>query len=278
MMKKILVLILMCFSMSMQSQKMKVGVKGGLSLPSLTDNTNNIYTENFYTFPSYEGGAFIQRKINDRFAIQIEANYTVKGGVRDEFQPIPKDKLVASIKEEAYALLPLVPVTIVDAAVDAYMDSKESAFYADFYNRSELEYVEVPVLLNIGFGEEWRFYANVGPYVGFLLSATQITKGESQIYEDKNMTPISIAVLGFSLPIYTEIEDFTDRTDVTEEMNSISYGGVLALGVTKQLWKNSEVFFEAKGNYAFVPLQKNETYGSSKIGSIVLELGYAYKF
>ena len=60
----------------------------------------------------------------------------------------------------------------------------ENPLYADFNNIADLNYLEIPILGKLGWGDTWRFYVEAGPYFGFLINSTQTTEGESLIYLD----------------------------------------------------------------------------------------------
>lgn len=233
------------------TSKFKIGLKGGLSLPSLSDNSTNIYSEKYKSYSSYEAGLFATYMLSSSFSLQLEANYTIKGGVRKGLQPIPVNSLPLGLG----ALIP-----------------SGTILYGDFENKSELEYLELPVLLKSNlydFGEKWKLNVNVGPYVGFLLNATQKTSGSSAIYLD------SLGVQ--TVPGLPEIP-FDAETDVKDQLRTVNFGFVGGFEIIRKLSSNSELLLDIRGSYGFIPMQKDEAYGKSKIGSVVFSLGYAYKF
>lgn len=230
------------------SNDLKIGLKGGLSLPSLSDNSDNIYTEHFKSFASFEGGLFANYGINNNMSVQLELNYARKGGERDGFQPIPPSAIESNLPLEIAEQIP--PGTV---------------FYADFKNRNELEYLEIPILFKYTYGTDWRFFANAGPYLGFLLKATQVTSGNSEIYFDENQ----------EIVLFPE-SSFDAETDVKDNLNKVNFGGVFGLGVTRNITPKSELLFEVRGSYGFIPLQKDETFGKSRVGSVLFSVGYVY--
>ena len=260
MFKRIITASCVCFSLALFAQdviqsdtlqsQMRIGVKGGLSLPSLSDKSDNIYTENFKSFASFEGGIFFNYEITKAISAQIEFNYAKKGGERNEYQPIPPSALESNLPPDIAEQIP--PGTV---------------FYADFKNRNELQYFEIPLLLKYTYtyGNDWRFFANAGPYIGFLMKATQVTSGSSQIYFDEDR----------EIALFPETS-FDAKTDVKDSLNDVNFGGVLGLGVTKQVTNKSEILFEVRGTYGFIPLQKDETFGKSRVGSVLFSLGYVY--
>ena len=224
----------------------KMGVKGGLSLPSLSDNSDNIYARDFESYLSFETGVFLEYGLNGKFSLQLEVNYTVKGGERKGFQPLPAARVPSDVT--------LPPGTVL---------------YADFENKSALEYLEIPILVKYTIGENWKFFGNAGPYAGFLLGATQKTSGSSGISAD-------IPGVADILPVLPDPVSFDAETDVKDNIENFNMGIIGGIGVIKPIGKHSEVSFEVRGTYGFIPLQKDDTFGESRIGSVVFLLGYAY--
>lgn len=232
------------------SNPIKIGFKGGLSLPSLSDNSNNIYTQDFKSYLSFETGFFASYGFSDLLAIQAEINYTIKGGERSGFQPIPAAQLEGQLPPDA----PVPEGTVL---------------YANFENKSALEYIEVPILVKFTFGTEWKVFGNIGPYLGFLVGATQKTSGSSTISAD-------IPGVEDILVVVPEPASFTAETDVSESIKNFNFGAIAGIGIMKAIGNNSELFFEVRGTYGFIPVQEDETYGESRIGSVVFSIGYVY--
>jgi len=231
--------------------KLRIGLKGGLSLPSLRDNSKNIYSEDYKSIIAYEAGLFATYSLCDSYALQLEVNYALKGGERKGLQPIPVNSFPAGISS-------IIPVG--------------TTLYGDFENKSELEYLEVPVLLKSSFidlGEKWKLWTNIGPYVGFLLNATQKTSGTSSIYLD----PSGVQ----SIPGFPVIP-FNAETDVKNQLRTVNFGFIGGFEIIRELSTKSELLFDIRGSYGFIPMQKDSQFGKSKIGSVVFSLGYAYKF
>lgn len=229
------------------TSSIKIGTKGGISLPKLTADTDNIYSKDFKSFTAFEAGVFANYSFSDLISLQVELNYTVKGGERTGKQPVPAAQLPSAI------MLPSGTVV-----------------YADFSNKSVLEYIEIPVLAKFTFGDDWKFFGNIGPYAGFLVGATQKTSGSSDLTADipgVGETPIALPA-----PI-----SFDAETDVKDDIKNFNFGGIIGVGIIKELGTKSEVFFEVRGTYGFIAIQENETFGKSNIGSFVFSLGYAYK-
>ena len=229
----------------------KIGLKGGLSLPSLADNSNNIYTQDFKSYLSFETGIFATLEYNDLLSFQVEINYTVKGGERTGFQPIPAAQLEGQLPPDA----PIPEGTVL---------------YANFENKSALEYIEVPLLAKFTIGKDWKVFGNFGPYFGFLVGANQKTSGTSAISADIPGVEDIIVVL-------PEPASFNAKTDVSDSIKNFNFGGIAGIGVMKSIGSNAEILFEVRATYGFIPVQEDETFGESRIGSVVFSLGYVYK-
>lgn len=234
-----------------ESHPIKIGLKGGLSLPSLSDNSNNIYTQDFKSYVSFETGVFMVFGFSELFSVQTEINYTVKGGERIGLQPIPAAQLEGQIPQDAP-----IPVGTV--------------FYADFENKSALEYIEIPILAKFTLGTDWKVFGNFGPYFGFLVGATQKTDGFSGISAD-------IPGVEGLVPVLPEQVSFKATTDVRDNIKNFNFGGIAGIGIIKDIGIKSELFFEVRATYGFIPVQEEEVFGESRIGSVLFSIGYSYQ-
>lgn len=235
------------------SNTFKIGVKGGLSLPSLSDNSDNVYTQDYESYASYEAGFFVERRLNNLLSLQVELNYTVKGGERKGLQPIPQNSLPAGFGSS------LPPGQIL---------------YGRFDNKSALKYLEIPILAKVNFGKgNFKFFANAGPYVGYLVGAEQKTSGLTRIYGD----PFGLFPITLPAPIGDSPLPFDAETDIQDDIKDFNVGIIAGVGVMKDLGTKSQLLFEVRGTYGFIPVQENSTFGKSNIGSVLFSLGYAYK-
>ncbi|MFZ1700262.1 MAG: porin family protein [Pyrinomonadaceae bacterium] len=228
-----------------------VGLKGGVSVPNLVGGGDEEITRDYKSRFTYNFGGFVDVGISKRVSIQTEVNYSPQGGKRDGIQPI-----TAAIP----GLPPLPP---------------GSYLFADFKNTAKLKYIEVPVL----FKYTWRrdsgpqFYVNAGPNAGFLIKATQETRGTSTIYVDKNGTPLLLPPVGTPIPPMS----FDADTDVTDSLHRFNFGLTGGGGVKFPVGKNF-FFIDARASYGLTTLQKNTaTDGTSRTGNLVMSVGYAFK-
>lgn len=228
-----------------------VGFKGGVSIPNLVGGGDQEITRDYKSRFTYNVGGFVDVGITKRFSIQAEVDYAPQGGKRNGVQPIT-------------AIIPGLPTL-----------PPGQYFFADFKNTSKLDYIEFPVL----FKYTWRrdsgpqFYLNAGPYAGFLIKATQVTRGSSTIYIDKNKTPLLLPPAGTPFPVIP----FDANTDVTSSLNRFNFGFTGGGGLKFPTGKNY-FFVDARVAYGLTTLQKNTaTDGNSRTGNIIISLGYAFK-
>ena len=259
-----------------------IGGKVGYSIGRIADNSDNIYTEDFKSTDGIDFGATVEYKISELFSLQTEILYTQRGGKRDGLQPIPTDNLESALAENGLSLEALNQLVQLQGRGPV---TNEDPLYADFNNVSELEYIEIPLLAKFGWGTDWRFYVEGGPYVGFLISATQVTSGDSQFFLDSSgNTP-----LGVPNPFYDPQDpsfgppfiplpeqSFDASTDVKDDLNSTNFGIHAGAGLIRQLNEHHQLYLGFRGSYGFQSLQKDSTFGESKIGALVFSLGYAY--
>ncbi|MBN1505698.1 MAG: PorT family protein [Sedimentisphaerales bacterium] len=222
------------------------GVRGGPSLPQLSGGGDEL-TRDYESILAPNFGLLVNYFFTKHWSLQVEAVYSVQGGERDGLQPITQ-----------------TPAGLPPNPVGPY-------YYADFDNKSILEYFEVPILAKyqVALSKHLRCFAEGGPYVGFLLNAEQRTRGYSQIYLDKSRTPLTIG--DQPLPPVS----FRANTDVEDSLNPVNVGIAAGLGVGCMLSDRQQIFIDVRGQYGFVPLQKDtDEDGESYAGAVVFSLGY----
>jgi hypothetical protein len=222
------------------------GLRGGPSLPQLTGGGNEL-SRGYESILAPNFGLVVNYFFTKHWSLQVETVYSVQGGERDGLQPITQTLPGMSPMPEGQYL------------------------YADFDNKSILEYFEIPIMAKLqgSLFDRLRLFGQVGPYVGFLLNAEQRTRGYSQIYLDKSRTPLTVG--GQPLPP----QNFHANTDVEDKLNPVNVGITAGLGVGYMLSDNHQIFFDARFQYGFVPLQKDtDEDGESHSGAVVFSLGY----
>lgn len=224
------------------------GIKGGLSIPSLTAGGSDNPINTGYS--SRTGPAFAfhaEFHLSKQFSIQPELQYCAEGGKKNGNQAF-------SVPDEFKPMFP--PGQVPD-----YL-------YADYKSEAKFNYLILPVLAKYHFvlKNNWDIYISAGPFVSMLISAKNVTSGNSPIYLDPQHTQPVLPAQSF------------DRTqDIKDDLHKFNTGIAGHLGVAYHFGK-SQVFIEGGGNYGFISIQKDEVNGKNKTGAAVVMLGYAYNF
>ncbi len=233
--------------------QLRIGIQGGLSVPNLSGGNNEI-SQGYTSRLAPDFGITAEFGITNNFSIDPQVNFDGQGGQRNGLQP------VTNLPPE----LPPLP--------------NGSYYYANFNNMSILNYIEIPVLAKYtfefgGFGLD----LNAGPYVGFLLNATEKTSGTSQIYLDKAGT-IPLAVPNGNGG-YTPVpaQSFDASTDVTNSINEVNFGIAGGVGIILPVSTRSSLSLDLRGLYGFTNVQKYAQDGTSHTGNLIISLGYSYK-
>jgi len=262
-MKKLNKLLLVCFVLVMSTnyaQTNKYGIRAGVGIPDLKSTDNNPYSKDYESVPGFDGSFFADFGITENFSIKAELGYSRKGGERNGVQPIPP----AMLGPLAQLLPPGQPI------------------WAEFDNKAVFNYIEIPILAKYewNLGKTWGVYVNAGPYVDFILSPEQVTNGTSSFYYDETMTiPVQVpydtgaGIIMVDLPP----QDLTATTDISADLATMDFGAMFGIGVTAAISENSEILFDMRGSYGFIPLQNDtDTYGTVHMGNLTFALGYAY--
>jgi len=247
------------------AQDTKLGVRLGVGLPRIESRDDNIFSKGFETVAGFDGGAFLDLGISQNFSLKFELAYARKGGVRNGLQPIPP---------------PLVPPELEPLI-------QGQTVYAEFDNTAVFSYLTLPILAKYEWhlGEKWGVYVNGGFYLDIIINPTQKTEGQTTLYFDPtgNM-PVQVPINPQDPPqdwVLIDLPplDFTSESDISDDLYSIDFGAMLGVGATYALSPSSELLFDARGAFGFIPLQKDEeTYGKVNMGSLVFSLGYAFTF
>lgn len=122
-----------------QTNLLDIGVEGGLGVASLRGRGNDFITKSDHIRISYEKGLFIQYNFKKIISIKTGAYYAKKG---------------SSTRIPIFFDLP-------GPAIDT-IKGEES-----------FDYITVPLLVKVTFGNKIRYFINAGPYMGFLLKQTE---------------------------------------------------------------------------------------------------------
>ena len=161
-MKKILPIILLIISLPGFAQRnnvdkehenfFRIGAKGGVNINKITGKS---YKEGFNF--NFQAGVFLQFNFSDRFGIQPEVNFVQSSS---EFSNDPND--------------------IYD---DLFLGGSQK--------KSKLNFLEVPLLLNINVGESKRVKLQLGPaYSGLLKQTVDSLKTKGDIYKNGEWSAI----------------------------------------------------------------------------------------
>ena len=160
-------------------------------------------------------------------------------------------------------------------------------YYAEINNTAKMQYVMIPVTAQFGWDvgqSPWRLYVNAGPFVSFILSGKQLSKGTSNLYYDAPETTLWDAlppqIQGFVMNEFPNISKTLGdpvvfgETNITGEMKSSNFGLSGNIGIRYQ--RNRNYFFMEMGvNYGFFTVQDNDANGSNRLGAVSLMVGYA---
>jgi len=243
----------------------KIGAKIGYSLAKLHDSNKNTYAKDYESDSGIDFGFTAEFILTNTFSIQTELNYTQRNGTRTGMQPLGENDL----SEQLNQFLPFLGLSTI---------TPENPIYAYFEAEQKLNYLEVPVLAKFGWGDDFRFYGEVGPYVGILLCAKQHTSGESQFYFDEDgnnpvFVPISDDLSEF---IVLPAQSLDAETDIEDDLKTVNFGGIVGIGVIKKLGEKSEVYLDARASYTFNYIQLRNVYGETNVGGVIISLGYVY--
>lgn len=263
--KVILVLTSVMISIGASAQLgISFGARAGLNIPKLTASGDNPMSKGYESRLAGNGGIFAEFHINEMFSIQPSVEYTQQGGKRNGMQAIPARMMPPEF---------------------AQLGSKFgfNYLYADFKSETKFNYLMVPVLAKFGWQLQeqspFRVHVSAGPFVSFLMSAKQVTKGASYLYTDARgdmkLDYILTTLAGMD-PIGEKNMD-ADRK-IKDEMKSVNYGVSANVGLSYALNAKNSLIFEVGGNYGFAKLQKDAQNGENRIGAATITLGYAYKF
>jgi hypothetical protein len=245
-----LLIVSFLFISSVRSQKTAIGFRGGVSIPNLTSSGSdqNPLNTGYSSRLGPEFSVFAEFKISDLFSIEPMIEYSSQGGKKNGLQAFP-------IPPELSALFP-------PGEAPTYL-------YANFNSEAKLNYLMIPILAKFGHNfnkSPWRIYADVGPFVGFLLSAKQVTTGQSEIYTDPGGTQ--------ALPT-GGAQSFDNTQDIKDQLNSTNFGVEGNIGLSYAFGQNN-LFFEVGGNYGFLNIQKGTADGKNNTGAATIVLGYSY--
>jgi Outer membrane protein beta-barrel domain len=244
-MKTFYIVAILFFYLSSDAQ-ISIGGKGGISIPNLKGN--NEKSKGYTSRIGVYGGLVANFQLTPSLSLHPEINFSPQGGQRKGMQQVPSDAI------EGITLPPGMNL------------------YANFKSTTILNYLEIPVLIKLTFGNKLKYYINFGPHVAFLLEAKTKTSGSSSLYLDEEGT---IPLMENSTPLPSF--DFTNTTDIKESIKKVNAGIQGGLGIEYPLGPGN-IFLEGRAIIGMINIQTHpENDGKNKTGSLAAALGYLIK-
>ena len=241
------VFTLFCFTAS--AQNVALGIQGGISIPNLTAGgssstpLNTGYSSRFG--PDF--GITAEFKVSKLFSIQPQLEFSSQGGKKDGLQAFTTPAQVAQEFPPGQA---------------------PQYLYANYNSTAKLNYLMLPVLAKFGWdfkSSPLRFYADAGPFLGYLVYAKQVTTGSSQFYTDPAGTQ----------PLPGGPQSFDNTQDIKDQLNKVNFGIEGSIGLAYKFQKSS-IFIEAGGNYGFLNIQHVAADGKNNTGAATIDVGYSF--
>ncbi|MGB9906979.1 MAG: porin family protein [Candidatus Saccharicenans sp.] len=234
--------VMLSFNLSLAGEAW-FNLHGGLSLPNLKGGTNEL-SQGYTSRKAPFFGLGLEFRLSPSAFLKTGLSYSSQGGQRNGLQPLAPDQLSG---------LPVPPgVTL----------------YADFQNETILDYLEIPVMLELVTGQSPQFFIEAGIYAGYRVRAKTVTSGTSLIYLDS----------AGSIPIDPSLQvPFDAETDVSQEINRWNYGLCGGLGLKVPVG-SGQVLLGGRFNYGLANIQSHpEITGKNRSGGLMLTLGYIFR-
>ncbi len=263
-MKKLSLLLSLSLTLMQHTSSAKtdffVGIKGGLSIPSLRAGESvNDWNKNYVSRRGPYFGVFAEFVLNRFFSFQPEIAYAAEGGKRNGIQPIG------------------IPVQYLADFQKAFNTDKDY-LYAGLNSTSRVNYLQLPLLLKFNYPIACKgrlnVFAQAGPYVGYLVAAKQIVKTENlRVYMDgEGKTEIA------PLLVHSFFGSSVDTViDAKNDLHKFNTGVQAAVGLSYSTGRG-KIFIEGGGNYGFMYIQKGDDHGKNNIGAGTILVGYAHHF
>lgn len=242
-------LVLGFYCVSCQAQNITLGVRGGISIPDLSAGRGNQNPLNtgYNSRLGPDAAVYVEFKFSDLFSLQPMIEYSSQGGKKDGLQAF----------------------TTPDQLADMFPPGQAPQYlYANYNSEAKLNYLLIPVLAKVGWNVKhspFRIYIDAGPFLGLLISAHQVTSGQSQLYTDP----------GGRQPLPGGAQSFDDNINVRNSLHRVNAGIEGNLGVSYKIGRGS-VFLEGGANYGFFNIQRNSVDGKNETGAAVATIGYSY--
>lgn len=226
-----------------------LGIKGGVSIPNLTAGNGSPVSSGYSSILGPYFGLFAERAFHkdSRWSLQVELDYSIQGGKKNGVQAVPTAPFQAMVP-------PGTPLP--------------EYLYATYDSKALLDYLQLPVLAKyrMPVGKKWRLTIDAGVYAGYMVHATDKTKGSSNIYFDEAEEQ------QFPAPA----QDFSGNHNITDQINRFNFGIQGGIGLELQCHRG-HAFVEAGGNYGFLNIQRYAEDGTNHTGAATVVLGYAFR-
>lgn len=231
------------------AQNISIGFRGGLSIPNLTAGKGNQNPLNtgYSSRLGPDVGLFAEFGISELFSLQPMLEYSSQGGKKSGLQAFTTPDQIAGMYPAGQA-----PPYI----------------FASYDSEAKLDYLILPVLAKFGWDikkSPLRIYIDAGPFIGFLVSAHQVTSGRSLLYADAEAQQ---ALPGGS-------QSFDNTENVKDNLHKFNTGIEGNVGVNYRFGLNN-IFIEGGGNFGFLNIQKNGINGKNRTGAAIITVGYSY--
>jgi len=228
-MKKLLLsisLLLISYLNYSQNSNIKFGIHAGLNystfygydIPAVFDP---VYSES----PAFAflGGINIEYQIKEKLSLKLELNYERKSQKGNNNN---------------------IAIGDIDDLTQRY----------NFTSKKNNDYLVLPIMVKYNFGNKDSFYANGGPFIGYLL--------KSNITND----------LG-------DIEGINNGTVVTTDLNNkTDFGLAIGLGKILEINEKNSISIEIRENLGLINTTKGKVWGNgeAKTNSLNLIIGYLF--
>lgn len=237
---------LLISNLSIAQSEFSFGLKAGISIPNLQSSGDNPLSSGWSSRQGPYAGLISEMKLSNHWYLQAELNYSSQGGKKDGVQAIPVSPEYASFFPEG------VPVP--------------DYLYSSYKSEAKLNYIELPLMLKYEYPISGKFtlFANAGPYVGYLLSAKNVTSGTENIYLDKGLT----------MPLLPAPISFEANTDIKSDLTSFNFGIQAGIGLAYKIAERGKLILTGGGNYGLTHIQKDPANGENNTGAGTVTLGY----
>ncbi len=228
------VLLLLSVASYAQKNTFTVGARGGVNISKLCCGSMELNEDyKFGEGPSF--GLTAAYGVSKHFSIAAELDWTTQGGKKNGMQAVNPG-------------------------------SNGSVLYADFDNKTVLNYLELPIMARVTFGDKFKYYINAGPYIGYLLSARNVTAGSSMLYSDKAGSHVE----------YASIQSFESDKKATDQFTTINYGLTGGVGAGYMFAKHG-LWLDGRYVMGIPNVRKNTAInGENSTGSIMVGIMYTY--